>query len=90
MKHISFRQLHRALAHGLSRVLWPLRIRRNERWVALAVALCVAALNALVIYCYCDKFTLPAPQGFHGLILNNFHVSGFDAHSIIVLSCEDI
>lgn len=90
MKQISLRKLPRALAHGLLRILWPLRIRRNERWVALAVALCVAALNALVIYRYWDKFTLPAPQGFHGLILNNFHVSGFDAHSIIVLSCEDI
>lgn len=67
-----------------------LRIHRDERWVALAVALAVAALNALLICHYWDKFTLPAPQGFHGLFLNNFHVSGFDAHSYIVLSCEDI
>ena len=80
----------RRMKQGLKVLCAPLRIRRGERSMALGVVLAVAALNALVICRYWGLFTLPAPQGFHGLFLNHFHVSGFDAHSYIVLSCEDI
>lgn len=44
------------------------------------------ALNGLLIYKYFDLFTRAKNVGFWSLFFKNFHVSGFDAYSYIVLS----
>lgn len=67
-----------------------LRIRRNERATALAVAVAAAALNALLLYKYWDKFTLGGELGYYSIFYKTFRVSGFDAWTLVALSCEDI
>ena len=62
-----------------------LRIRRDERWLAVAAACVLTALNALVILHYYDRFT-PLVRYYWALFVRNFHVSGFDPISYSVLS----
>ena len=67
-----------------------LRIRRGERTAALIVAVVAAILNGLLIYKYWDKFTLGGNLGYYSIFYKTFAVSGFDAWTLIDLSCEDI
>ena len=62
-----------------------LRIRRDERWLALSAAVVLTALNAMVILRYFDKFT-PLVKYYWPLFIHNFHVSGFDPITYSVLS----
>lgn len=60
------------------------KIRRDERWLALATALFIVAVNALVIAKYYSLFSVYVDNDW-GPFPNHFHVSGFDAlvYSII-------
>lgn len=60
------------------------KIRREERWLALAATLFIVAVNALVIAKYYPLFSVYVDNVW-GPFPNHFHVSGFDAliYSII-------
>ena len=62
-----------------------LRIRRDERWLAISAAVVLTALNAMVILHYYDKFT-PLVRFYWALFVRNFHISGFDPITYAVLS----
>ena len=53
------------------------RLRRDERWMMLVVALLLVALNALTIIHYYGVFT-PITDHYWNLFVGNFHISGFD------------
>lgn len=61
------------------------KIRREERWLALAVVLVFALLNALTIYKYGDLFMRPADD-YWKLFIGRFRVSGYDPITYYVLS----
>lgn len=64
------------------------RLRRDERWMMLAVALLLVALNALTIIHYYGVFT-PITDHYWNLFVGNFHISGFDPISYYVVSNWD-
>lgn len=64
------------------------RIKREERWLALAAFLLITVLNALCIYKYFDKFT-QITNNYHDLFVKNFHISGFDPITYTVVSHWD-
>ena len=64
------------------------RIRRDERWPALAVLVYVGLLNALVVGHYADRF-FELSRNYHRLFVRYFHISGFDPLSYAVLSQWD-
>lgn len=61
------------------------KIRREERWLALAVVLVFALLNALTIYKYGDLFMKPV-EDYWNLFIGRFRVSGYDPITYYVLS----
>lgn len=85
------KQLQRFTA-AARRLHWPaaLRLRPHERRAASCVLLLTAALNALLIYKYWDRFLPGGKLGFYSIFMKHFHVSGFDGTSYIALSCGDI
>ena len=62
-----------------------LRIRHDERWVALFALLLTMALNALVIYRYYGDFT-PLHDNYFNLFVGRFRISGFDPLTYYVVS----
>lgn len=61
------------------------RIKRGERWPALAALLYVVLWNALVVYTYADK-SFALSDNYRKLFAKLFHISGFDPISYIVIS----
>lgn len=61
------------------------KIRREERWPALAILVYTVALNALVIHRYAEKFMVLS-DNYHRLFVRTFHVSGFDPLTYLVVS----
>ena len=66
-------------------ILRMFKIRREERWLALAVVLVFALLNALTIYKYGDLFMKPV-EDYWNLFIGRFRVSGYDPITYYVLS----
>jgi hypothetical protein len=66
-------------------ILRMFKIRREERWLALAVVLVFALLNALTIYKYGDLFMRPTDD-YWKLFIGRFRVSGYDPITYYVLS----
>lgn len=66
-------------------ILRMFKIRREERWLALAVVLVFALLNALTIYKYGDLFMKPV-EDYWKLFIGRFRVSGYDPITYYVLS----
>lgn len=66
------------------------KIRKTERWIALAALLIFAALNALLFVKYGKGFLHGAKGGFWLIFHNHFKVSGFDVWSLIFMSCQKI
>lgn len=66
-------------------ILRMFKIRREERWLALAVVLVFVLLNALTIYKYGDLFMRPADD-YWKLFIGRFRVSGYDPITYYVLS----
>ena len=64
------------------------RIRRDERWPALAVLVYVVVLNAMVVNHYADRF-FDLVRNYHHFFIHEFHISGFDPLSYAVLSQWD-
>ena len=64
------------------------RIRRDERWPALAVLVYVVVLNAMVVNHYADRF-FDLARNYHRFFIHEFHISGFDPLSYAVLSQWD-
>lgn len=62
-----------------------LKVKREERWLMLAILLILVALNALVIIHYYEMFT-PLKTYYWPLFIRNFHVSGFDPITYSVVS----
>ena len=60
------------------------RIKREERWLALASLLYIILWNVLVINKYADIF-FPFSRNYRNLFLK-FHISGFDPLSYVVIS----
>ena len=60
------------------------RIKREERWQALAALLYIILWNVLVINKYANIF-FPLNRNYRDLFLN-FHISGFDPLSYVVIS----
>ena len=65
------------------------KIKKEERWLSIAGFLYFISLNALMIYKYYNLFTPARKGGFWSLFWNNFHVSGFDCYTYIILSKWD-
>ncbi|MGI6231578.1 MAG: DUF6080 domain-containing protein [Prevotella sp.] len=61
-------------------------IRGEERWVALTTFIVFAALNALQVWSYWDKYQLTSHVGFYTLYSKIFRISGYDAWSCVFLS----
>lgn len=66
-------------------ILRMFKIRREERWLALAVVLVFTLLNALTIYKYGDLFMKPV-EDYWNLFIGRFRVSGYDPITYFVLS----
>ncbi len=66
-------------------ILRMFKIRREERWLALAAVLVFALLNALTIYKYGDLFMKPV-EDYWNLFIGRFRVSGYDPITYYVLS----
>ena len=64
------------------------KIRRDERWPALAALVYTITLNVLVIARYADRFMAPA-DNYHRLFVRTFHISGFDPLTYAVVSNWD-
>ena len=64
------------------------KIRRDERWTALAALVYAITLNVLVIAHYADRFMTPA-DNYHRLFVRTFHISGFDPLTYAVVSNWD-
>ena len=60
-------------------------IRREERWLALAVLLVLSILNTFSILKYYDKFSTISKNYFN-LFVHTFHISGFDPITYVVVS----
>ena len=60
-------------------------IRREERWVVLAILLVLVVLNALVIARYYHLFT-PLRDSYWPTFVKNFYISGFDPITYDVVS----
>ncbi len=63
------------------------KIRREERWPSCLALLYVVLWNSLVVYKYADKF-FALNDNYHKLFLQ-FHISGFDPISYMVISYWD-
>ena len=61
------------------------KIKREERWLALGILLCLAILNGVVIACYASDFTIITDHYYLNFI-RHFCVSGFDPLTYDVLS----
>ncbi len=71
---------------GKVRLGWViLRIRREERWIALAALLVFVLLNALTICKYGSLFMQP-DENYWNLFIGRFRVSGYDPVTYYVLS----
>ena len=64
------------------------RIKREERWGAVAALLYVVLWNVLVVGKYADKFFV-VRKAYRRFFVNNFHISGFDPLSYAVISRWD-
>ncbi|EFC67877.1 DUF6080 domain-containing protein [Prevotella sp. oral taxon 317] len=63
-----------------------LKLRKEEKPLALVAFLVFALQNALTLYKYHDLFTRVGFRGYWVLFHEMFHVSGYDAYSCIYLS----
>ena len=61
----------------LRRVFDIFRVRKEERWPALAWLLMIVATNALVVARYWAQFS-QVVDNYHSLVIKQFHLSGFD------------
>ena len=64
------------------------KIRRNERWMSLVVLLVLTALNSLTIIRYHEQFSKLC-DNYSKLFIGQFHVSGFDPLTYVVVSNWD-
>ena len=64
-----------------------LRIKKDERLIAIVALVAFTMLNALLIYNHFDRFTRSAHVGFWSLFYNHLNVSGYDVFSLIAISC---
>ncbi|MCR5130273.1 MAG: GtrA family protein [Prevotella sp.] len=64
---------------------WLFGIRRDERWMALCVAIVLLALHSFVIYSYNNIFMDPGP-GYWLRFLHFFNLSGYDPITYSVLT----
>lgn len=62
-----------------------IKLRQEERWIALAALLLITALNSLTIIKYHGLFS-PLTDNYWRLFVGNFHISGFDPISYYVIS----
>ena len=63
------------------------KIKREERWPSCLALLYVVLWNALVVYKYADRF-FALNENYHKLFIQ-FHISGFDPISYMVISNWD-
>ena len=61
------------------------KIKREERWMALAAFLAITALNVLCIIKYFDRFS-QITDNYKKLFVGTFHISGFDPVTYWVVS----
>jgi len=66
------------------------KIRKNEILPALAALTVFVLLNALMINYKYSLFTKGGSVGFWSIFGQNFHVSGFDCNTYMMLSCNRI
>jgi hypothetical protein len=64
-----------------------LRIKKEERWLAVAALVAFTLLNALLIYNHFDRFTRGAHVGFWTIFSNHLNLSGYDVATLIAISC---
>lgn len=64
-----------------------LKIRKDERLLAMGALVAFALLNAMLIYCHFERFTRSAHVGFWSLFYNHLNVSGYDVFTLIAISC---
>lgn len=69
----------------MRRIFDILRVRREERWLALFMLLLFLLLNTMPIIKYYDLFT-PITRHYWPLFIRNYHVSGFDPITYSVVS----
>ena len=62
-----------------------IKLRQEERWIALAALLLITSLNSLTIIKYHGLFS-PLTDNYWRLFVGNFHISGFDPISYYVIS----
>lgn len=60
------------------------RIKREERWPAAVALAYVVLWNVLVVCKYADKF-MPLSNDYRKVIIHNFHISGYDPLTYLVL-----
>ena len=68
------------------RIPAQLRLRREERWPALAAAVVIVALNALMVARHFAVFSKNVSGGFWVMYGGQFHVSGYDPSLYHVLT----
>lgn len=69
----------------LRRILDIFRIRRAERWPVAVAAAYFVILNVINVSVYWYSFSVPAKY-YHRLFVHNYHVSGFDPLTYVVIS----
>jgi hypothetical protein len=62
------------------------RLRREERWIALAVMLIIGVLIAMMICQYSPLFLKGGKLGFWSIFEKHFRISGYDCWSYITIS----
>lgn len=66
------------------------RIKREERWLALAATVVLAGLHALMWAYFPATFYQKGELGFWSIFYNHMHLSGFDNYSYIFVSSTKI
>lgn len=66
------------------------RIRREERWLALAATVVLVGLHALMWAYFPATFYQKGELGFWSIFYNHMHLSGFDNYSYIFVSSTKI
>lgn len=69
----------------MKRIFGIFKIKKEERWLALAALLYAVLLNAIVIWKYYDKFSVVS-DNYHKLFVRTFRISGFDPLTYEVVS----
>ena len=69
----------------MNKIFHIFKIKREERWLALGIFLCLAVLNGVVIAYYAGSFT-QITDNYYQNFIRHFCVSGFDPLTYWVLS----